>query len=66
LRDHQPPLLAIWGKNDVIFIPPGATAFKKDVPNAIVKFVDAGHFALESHLEVIGQEMLSFLDNVKF
>ncbi len=45
-REHQPPLLAIWGKGDQIFVPPGAEAFKKDLPNAVVKFVDAGHFAL--------------------
>ena len=45
-REYQPPLLAIWGKNDQIFVPPGAEAFKKDLTNAVVKFVDAGHFAL--------------------
>ncbi|KDQ11327.1 hypothetical protein BOTBODRAFT_162858 [Botryobasidium botryosum FD-172 SS1] len=62
LRDNQPPVLAIWGKNDTIFIPPGAEAFKRDVKDAEVKFVDAGHFALESHLEQIGQEVIKFLD----
>ena len=45
-RKKQPPALIIWGENDPIFIPPGAEAFTKDLPNAIVKFVDAGHFAL--------------------
>ena len=58
LRKHQPPLLAIWGKNDSFFIPPGAEAFKRDVPNAIVKFLDAGHFALETNLEDIVSEIL--------
>ena len=46
LREFKPPLLAVWGKNDVIFVPAGAEAFKKDNPNATVKFVDDGHFAL--------------------
>jgi pimeloyl-ACP methyl ester carboxylesterase len=50
LRTHRPPLLAMWGKNDA-FIPPGAEAFKKDVPNADVRFVDAGHFALETNVD---------------
>ena len=45
-RQYQPPVLAIWGKNDQIFIPAGSEAYKRDNPNAIVKFVDAGHFAL--------------------
>ena len=45
-REYQTPLLAIWGKNDQVFVPPGAEAYKKDLPNAVVKFVDAGHFAL--------------------
>lgn len=45
-RAHQPPLLAIWGKNDAMFVPQGAEAFKRDLPNAQIEFVDAGHFAL--------------------
>jgi pimeloyl-ACP methyl ester carboxylesterase len=50
-RTSKPPLLAIWGKNDPFFIPPGAEAFKKDNPNATVQFLDTGHFALETHVE---------------
>jgi surfactin synthase thioesterase subunit len=61
-REHQPPLLAIWGKNDPIFIPPGAEAFKTVLPNAKVHFVDGGHFALENHLEEIYDEMVAFLN----
>ena len=45
-RQHKPPVLAVWGKNDAIFIPAGAEAYKKDNPNADVKFVDSGHFPL--------------------
>jgi pimeloyl-ACP methyl ester carboxylesterase len=58
LREHQPPLLAIWGKNDSFFIPPGAEAFKRDVPNAVVQLLDAGHFALETNLEEIASAIL--------
>ncbi|KAF5349798.1 hypothetical protein D9758_010166 [Tetrapyrgos nigripes] len=61
-RTHQPPVLAIWGKNDPIFIPPGAEAFKKVLSDAVVKFVDGGHFALENHGEEIGSEILRFLE----
>jgi pimeloyl-ACP methyl ester carboxylesterase len=48
-RKHQPPSLAAWGKNDPFFLPAGAEAFKRDMPNAIVRFFDTGHFALETH-----------------
>ena len=48
-RTHQPPLLAVWGKNDPFFLPPGAEAFKRDIPDADVRFFDTGHFALETH-----------------
>ena len=61
LREHQPPVLAIWGKNDPFFVPPGAEAFKRDVPSADVRFVDSGHFALETHASEIGAAMRDFL-----
>jgi pimeloyl-ACP methyl ester carboxylesterase len=48
-RKYQPRLLAIWGKNDPFFLPPGAEAFKRDIPNAEVRFLDTGHFALATH-----------------
>jgi pimeloyl-ACP methyl ester carboxylesterase len=60
-RTSKPPLLAIWGKNDLYFIPPGAEAFRGDIPNAIVQFLDTGHFALETHLEQIATAMRTFL-----
>lgn len=60
-RQHQPAMLAIWGKNDPSFIPAGAEAFKRDLPNAIVDYVDSGHFALETHAQEIGQKMVAFL-----
>ena len=61
LRDKRPPVLAIWGKNDPFFIPPGAEAFRRDVPDAEVCFVDSGHFALETHAREIGATMRDFL-----
>ena len=61
-RTHRPPLLAAWGKNDPFFLPPGAEAFKRDIPNAEVHFYDTGHFALETHGNEIGAEIRRFLD----
>ncbi|KAF7986053.1 hypothetical protein HWV62_41428 [Athelia sp. TMB] len=61
LRAHQPPVLAVWGKNDPIFVPAGAEAFKSVVENARVHLVDGGHFALELHLDEIADIMLAFL-----
>ncbi len=60
LREHRPPVLAVWGKNDPFFIPPGAEAFKRDVPSADIRFVDSGHFALETHAAEIGAAMREF------
>ncbi|WP_426408666.1 alpha/beta fold hydrolase [Bradyrhizobium ganzhouense] len=60
-RTHKPPFLAVWGKNDPFFIPPGAEAFKRDNPNAVVKFFDTGHFALETHAREIADAIRNFL-----
>jgi pimeloyl-ACP methyl ester carboxylesterase len=60
-RKHKPPFLAVWGKNDPFFIPPGAEAFKRDNPNAVVQFFDTGHFALETHAREIAQSIRTFL-----
>src|SRR5579871_5294461 len=43
-RTSRPPLLAVWGKNDPFFLPAGAEAFKRDLPDADVRFFDTGHF----------------------
>jgi len=55
--DAKPPLLAIWGKHDPFFIPAGAEAYRRDNPNAVVEFLDTGHFALETHFEKIAGEI---------
>ena len=61
-RTAKPPLLAIWGKNDPFFIPAGAEAFRKDLPNAQVQFLDTGHFAIETHVVEIVARMKEFLE----
>ncbi|HTK40696.1 MAG TPA: alpha/beta hydrolase [Gemmatimonadales bacterium] len=60
-RTHRPPLLAVWGKNDPFFLPPGAEAFKRDIPGAVVRFFDTGHFALETHAAEIAAAIRDFL-----
>jgi pimeloyl-ACP methyl ester carboxylesterase len=60
-RKHKPPLLAVWGKNDPFFLPPGAEAFKRDIPGAEVRFFDTGHFALETHCDEIAAVIRDFL-----
>ena len=60
-RTHQPPFLAVWGKNDPFFLPAGAEAFKRDNPNATVRFFDTGHFALETHAAEIASAIRDFL-----
>jgi len=60
-RTHQPPLLAVWGKNDPFFLPAGAEAFRRDLPAAVVRFLDTGHFALETHAAEIAAAIGEFL-----
>jgi pimeloyl-ACP methyl ester carboxylesterase len=61
-RRSKPPLLAIWGKNDPFFIPAGAEAFRRDLPNTQVQFLDTGHFATETHVVEIASAMQQFLE----
>ncbi|KUL69061.1 MULTISPECIES: alpha/beta fold hydrolase [unclassified Streptomyces] len=60
-RDTQVPLLAVWGANDPIFGPAGAEAFRQDLPDAEIRLLDTGHFALESHLGAIAGAVRDFL-----
>jgi pimeloyl-ACP methyl ester carboxylesterase len=60
-RTHRPPLLAVWGKNDPFFLPAGAEAFRRDIPGAVVRFFDTGHFALETHAAEIAAAIRDFL-----
>jgi pimeloyl-ACP methyl ester carboxylesterase len=61
-RTRRPPLLAIWGRNDPFFLPAGAEAFKRDIPDADVRLLDAGHYALETHADEIAMAMRGFLN----
>jgi pimeloyl-ACP methyl ester carboxylesterase len=63
-RTHKPPLLAVWGKNDPFFLPAGAEAFKRDIPTAVVRFLDTGHFAVETHAAEIAAEIRTFMDKL--
>jgi pimeloyl-ACP methyl ester carboxylesterase len=60
-RQHQPPLLAVWGRHDPFFLPAGAEAFKRDIEAAQVQFFDTGHFALETHAAEIADAIRGFL-----
>jgi pimeloyl-ACP methyl ester carboxylesterase len=60
-RETQLPTLAIWGQNDPFFIPPGAEAFKRDNPNAVVELLDTGHFALETHVDYIAKRIIEVI-----
>ena len=60
-RTRKPPFLAVWGRNDPFFIPAGAEAFKRDMPSAVVRFFDTGHFALETHASEIAAAIRDFL-----
>ena len=60
-RTQKPRFLAVWGKNDPFFLPPGAEAFKRDIPEADVRFFDTGHFALETHAKDIADAITGFL-----
>jgi pimeloyl-ACP methyl ester carboxylesterase len=60
-RCRKPPFLAVWGRNDPFFVPGGAEAFKRDIPGAVIRFFDTGHFALETHAREIAQSIREFL-----
>ncbi|SOD59145.1 Pimeloyl-ACP methyl ester carboxylesterase [Streptomyces zhaozhouensis] len=60
LRAYRVPVLAVWGRNDEIFGPAGAEAFRDDVPDAEVVLLDGGHFLLESHLDEVATAIRDF------
>ena len=57
-----PPFLAVWGRNDPFFLPAGAEAYKRDLPDAEIQFLDTGHFALETHAPEIAEAIGEFLE----
>ena len=60
-RKHRPRFLAVWGRNDPFFLPVGAEAFRRDIPEADVRFFETGHFALETHAGPIAAAIREFL-----
>jgi pimeloyl-ACP methyl ester carboxylesterase len=60
-RNRQPPLLAVWGRNDPFFLPAGAEAYRRDIPGVDVRFFDTGHFALETHCAEIATAIRDFI-----
>jgi len=61
-RKHKPALLAVWGKNDEIFISPGAEAYRRDLPDAEIHYLNTGHFAIETHGKEISALIIDFLN----
>lgn len=64
LRKKQPPTLIVWGKNDPAFIAPGAQSYVRDVPNAELHFIDAGHFAVEEKPVEVAKRIIHFLERL--
>ena len=64
-RDKKPKLLAVWGNKDPFFLPIGAESYKKDIPNATVKFYDTRHFAFETYSYEISQDILQFMGELE-
>lgn len=62
-REYRPPLLAVWGRHDPAFVPAGAHAYQRDLPDAQIHLLDTGHFALETHAEEIAGLIRAFLDS---
>lgn len=63
-RKHRPPALVVWGEHDEIFGPDGARAYRRDLPDAEIHLLDAGHFALESSGPEIAALVRDFLGRV--
>jgi pimeloyl-ACP methyl ester carboxylesterase len=64
LREHRPPTLIVWGRNDPVFIPAGAQAYLRDLPDAELHLLDAGHFAVEEDPVAIAQYIVNFVDRL--
>jgi pimeloyl-ACP methyl ester carboxylesterase len=66
LREHKPPTLVVWGKNDPSFIAAGGNAYKRDLPDAEIHQLDAGHFAFDEQVDEIARLMLGFLNKIHY
>ena len=61
LREHRPPTIVVWGKNDTIFPAEGAHPYKRDLPEVEFHLLDTGHFALEDKLDEMVPLIRDFL-----
>jgi pimeloyl-ACP methyl ester carboxylesterase len=64
LREHSPPTLIVWGERDPAFIADGARAYLRDVPDAELHLLDAGHFAAEEDPVGVAKRVISFVDRL--
>ena len=64
LRENKPPTLIVWGKNDPAFIAPGAQAYLRDLPDAELHLIDAGHFAVEEKPVEIAKYIVNFMNRI--
>src|SRR5262249_20347158 len=64
-REHRPPTLIVWGKNDPFFTIAGAQAFRRDLPNAELHLLEAGHFALETNGPEIAAHIREFMPTTR-
>lgn len=65
LARHQPPTLVVWGKHDPAFIVPGALAFRRDLPDAHIEMLDAGHFAMDTRLDEVARLTAEFMQTLR-
>ncbi len=64
-REHQPPTLVLWGRNDAIFSKEGALAYHRDLMDVELHLLDTGHFALDDYCDEIAQHVTAFVDRVR-
>ena len=65
LRQHRPPALIVWGRNDAFFPAAGAEAYLRDLPDAELHLLDTGHFALEEDVDFIAARMAAFVETLR-
>jgi len=61
LRARRPPTLVAWGRYDPSFAVGGAEAYRRDLPDAEIHVLDAGHFALDEAADEVAALMRGFL-----
>jgi len=62
LREQQPKTIIFWGQDDIFFTREGGEAYLADLPSAEMHRLQAGHFAVEDHLDYIAGHIRQFYD----